>query len=159
MDSSFFTPKRKLTGSLKPSTSTTVTSKTFLRVLQMLQLLTKPSECHIVWKSLKLSHSTLRAKRARFTFWMDKKFIKNAKNSQFWRVFENATFWGIFKHRASQLTAICQIIGGEQPNAIFLNLFPFKMEPKKTQCLKIAQKVAFNIASEASYTYILKYKS
>ena len=76
MDSSFFTPKRKLTGSLKPST--TVTSKTFLRVLQMLQLLTKPSECHIVWKLLKLSQSTLRAKWARFTFWMDKKFIKNA---------------------------------------------------------------------------------
>ena len=25
-----------------------------------------------------------------------------------------------------------------------------------TQCLKIAQKVAFNIASEASYVYILK---
>ena len=27
--------------------------------------------------------------------------------------------------------------------------------PPKSQCLKIAQKVAFNIASEASYVYIL----
>ena len=40
-------------------------------------------KCFSVWKSQKKSHSTLRAKRATFTL------IKNAKNSQFWRVFEN----------------------------------------------------------------------
>ena len=44
---------------------------------------------HGVWKSQKKSHSSLRAKRATFTFWMDKSSLKNAKNGQFWRVFEN----------------------------------------------------------------------
>ena len=44
---------------------------------------------HGVWKSQKMSHSTLRAERATFTFWVDKKLIKNAKNGPFWRVFEN----------------------------------------------------------------------
>ena len=39
-------------------------------------------------KITKKSHSTLRAKRATFT----KKKIKNAKNGQFWRVFENLKF-------------------------------------------------------------------
>ena len=36
---------------------------------------------HSVWKSQKKSHSTLRAKGATFTFWVDKRFIKNAKKS------------------------------------------------------------------------------
>ena len=31
-----------------------------------------PSHVHSVWKSQKKSHSTLRAKRARFTFWVGK---------------------------------------------------------------------------------------
>ena len=31
---------------------------------------------HSVWKSLKKSHSTLRAKRATFTFWVDKSSLK-----------------------------------------------------------------------------------
>ena len=31
------------------------------------------------------------------------KFIKNAKNGHFWRVFENAIFWVIFKHCADRL--------------------------------------------------------
>ena len=39
---------------------------------------------HSGWKSLKKSHSTLRAKRAKFTV-----LIKNAKMGLFWRVFEN----------------------------------------------------------------------
>ena len=42
---------------------------------------------HYVWKSQKKSHSTLRAKRATFTFWVDKS--KNAQNDPFWRVFIN----------------------------------------------------------------------
>ena len=42
---------------------------------------------HSVWKSQKKSHSTLRAKRATFTFWLDKSSLKNAKNGQL------ATFW------------------------------------------------------------------
>ena len=44
---------------------------------------------HSVWKSQKKSHSTLRAKRATLTFWADKSSLKNPKNGQFWRVFEN----------------------------------------------------------------------
>ena len=34
---------------------------------------------HGVWKSQKMSHSTLRAKRATFTFWMDKSLSKMTK--------------------------------------------------------------------------------
>ena len=30
-----------------------------------------------------------------------------------------------------------------------------KRKPNRTQCLKIIEKVSFNIASEASYVYIL----
>ena len=48
------------------------------------------SQCwHGVWKSQKKSHSILRAKWARFTFWVDKSFLKMSKKGQFWRVFEN----------------------------------------------------------------------
>ena len=43
---------------------------------------------HGVWKSQKKSHST-RAKRATFTFWVDKSSLKEAKNGPIWRVFEN----------------------------------------------------------------------
>ena len=35
------------------------------------------------------SHSTLRAKRATFTFWVDKSLLKMPKNGPFWRVFKN----------------------------------------------------------------------
>ena len=42
---------------------------------------------HGVWKSQKKSHSTLQAKRATFTFWVDKSWLKKPKNGQFWRVF------------------------------------------------------------------------
>ena len=40
-------------------------------------------------KITKKSHSTLRAKRAKFTFWVDKSLLKMPKNCPFWRVFEN----------------------------------------------------------------------
>ena len=48
---------------------------------------------HSVWKSPKKSHSLLRAKRATFTFWVDKSSLKmpKLKNS-------NQAFWIIFKH-------------------------------------------------------------
>ena len=36
----------------------------------------------------KKSHSTLRAKRAMFTFWVDKNSLKMPKMVDFWRVFE-----------------------------------------------------------------------
>ena len=44
---------------------------------------------HGVWKSQKKSHSTLRAKRATFTFWVDISWLKIPKNVQFWRFFNN----------------------------------------------------------------------
>ena len=44
---------------------------------------------HGVWKSQKKSHSTLRAKRATFTFWVDNRSLNSAKNGPIWRVFEN----------------------------------------------------------------------
>ena len=37
-------------------------------------------------KSQKMSHSTLRAKRAAFTFWVDNSWLKSPKMVQFWRV-------------------------------------------------------------------------
>ena len=43
---------------------------------------------HSVWKSEKKSHSVLRAKRATFTFWVDKSSLKCQK-WWIWRVFEN----------------------------------------------------------------------
>ena len=43
----------------------------------------------------KKSHSTLRAKRATFTFWVDKSSLKRPKIKN-----SNATFWVIFKHCA-----------------------------------------------------------
>ena len=43
---------------------------------------------HGVWKSQKKSHSTLRAKRATFTFYVDKKFIKKCQK---WSIM--ASFW------------------------------------------------------------------
>ena len=43
----------------------------------------KKQALHAVWKSQKKSHSTLRAKRATFKL-RGQKFIKNAKNGQFW---------------------------------------------------------------------------
>ena len=44
---------------------------------------------HSVWKSQKKYHLTLRAKRATFTFWVDKSWLKNAQNGPFWRLFED----------------------------------------------------------------------
>ena len=38
---------------------------------------------HSVWKSQKMSHAKLRAKRATFTFWEDKSQLKMPKNAQF----------------------------------------------------------------------------
>ena len=49
---------------------------------------------HSVWKSQKKSHSTLRAKRATFTFWVDKSSLKMPKNGHFWRVFRKLKVCG-----------------------------------------------------------------
>ena len=78
---------------------------------------------HIVWKSPKKSHSWLRAKRAMFTFWVDKSSLKMPKMAYFGEFLKylklivkqcyqtgqkmvempklnklNETFWVIFKH-------------------------------------------------------------
>ena len=47
---------------------------------------------HGVWKLQKKSHSTLRAKRANFTFWVAKNWLKITKNGRFWRVLEKLNF-------------------------------------------------------------------
>ena len=44
---------------------------------------------HSVWKPQKKSHSTLRAKRAKFTIWVDKSSLKMPQNGQFWRFYVN----------------------------------------------------------------------
>ena len=46
------------------------------------------TETHGVWKSQKKSHSTLRAKRTTFLFWVDKSWLKNAQK---WCIL--ASFW------------------------------------------------------------------
>ena len=56
------------------------------------------STCHGVWKSQKKSHSTLRAKRATFTFWVEKKLIK-----KFQKWSNLACFW---KHKACGQTEL-----------------------------------------------------
>ena len=38
---------------------------------------------------------------------------------------------------------------------LFLSLTPLPLFTTSTQCLKITEKVSFNIASEANYVYIL----
>ena len=67
-----------------------------LILLEHDKLLAGISKPYGVWKSQKKSHSTLRAKRDMFTFWVDKSLLKmpNFKNS-------NATFWIIFKQCAN----------------------------------------------------------
>ena len=70
--------------------------RTYLRkrlfFLLLLLLIFDKSEYRTVYTVFenhrKKSHSTLRAKRAMFTFKSGQKLIKNAKNGPFWRVFE-----------------------------------------------------------------------
>ena len=45
-------------------------------------LLKYAPQVHSVWKSNKKSHSTLRAKRVTFTFWVDKSSLKMQKNEK-----------------------------------------------------------------------------
>ena len=53
---------------------------------------------HGVSKSLKKYHSTWRAKRAMFTFWVDKSSWKMPKNETFqWKI-QMRHFWVIFQH-------------------------------------------------------------
>ena len=69
-----------------------VTHWTFSRIIFLfwnIEIIVLPAQG--VWNPQKKSLSTLRVKRALFTFWVDKtqKFIKKDKDGQFWRVFEN----------------------------------------------------------------------
>ena len=56
--------------------------------LQALKADTLKKEDTVYEILLKMSHSTLRAKRAKVTFWVDKSSLKMAKIVNFWRVFE-----------------------------------------------------------------------
>ena len=49
----------------------------------------KKQALHAVWKSQKKSHSTLRAKRATFTYWLDKSWLKRQK----WTIL--VSFWNL----------------------------------------------------------------
>ena len=71
---------------------------------------------HSVWKSPKKSHATLRAKRATFTFWVDKSSLKMPKIGDFWKheacsqtvyqTGQNWWTWGFFEN----LTLFCQTV-------------------------------------------------
>ena len=65
--------------------SASVCSRKLMMIL--LQTCSCCSRKHSVWKSQKKSHSTLRAKRATFTFWLDKSSLKGQK----WSILVN--FW------------------------------------------------------------------
>ena len=53
---------------------------------------------HSVWKSHKKVSFNIASEASYIYILSGQKFIKNAKDGPFWRVFENATFWAIFKH-------------------------------------------------------------
>ena len=57
--------------------------KDFLLISKSVWKLTEMSQNHGVWKSQKKSHSTMRAKRATFTFWVDKSLLKMPKMVHF----------------------------------------------------------------------------
>ena len=67
-------------------------------------LLSKQRKMHSVWKSQKKSHSILRAKRATYTFWVDKIELEMPKIINLDEILKisNETFWVIFKHCAKE---------------------------------------------------------
>ena len=73
---------------LKINSSFTVISKNVAKLIQILARKFKDfwsffHSMHSVWKSQKKSHSSLRAKRATFTFWVDKSLLKMPKMVNF----------------------------------------------------------------------------
>ena len=69
---------------------------------------------HSVWKSQKRSHSTLRAKRATFTFWVDKSWLKMPKMVHFG---EFLKIWSLRSNRVTRQVSFNRSkIGGKCQN-------------------------------------------
>ena len=85
----------------------------FLKYHEIFEFLDKKNEflthCHSVWKSLKKSHSTLRAKRATFTFCVAKSSLKMPKLKT-----SGATFLVIFNHCSSEGLSLWRDKNGNQ---------------------------------------------
>ena len=80
---------------------------------------------HSVWKSQKKSHSTLRAKRATFTFWVDKSSLKGPKMVNFGEFLKTWSFWSNSATR--QVNFKRTKIGGKRQNYVvgwFSNIVP-----------------------------------
>ena len=63
---------------------------------------------HNVWKSQKKSHSTLRAKRATFTFWVDKSWLKMPKMVHFCEFLKT---WSLRSNSVTGLVTLFDTVG------------------------------------------------
>ena len=92
---------------------------------------------HSVWKSPKMSHSTLRARRATFTFWVDKSSLKMPKMANFGEFLKMRHFWW-FSNTVSGL-----FLSGRQRDSCLLSTDSKRpgLRKKISQCLKIPKKV------------------
>ena len=102
-------------------------------------------QSHSVLKSLKKSHSTLRAKRAAFTFWVDKKLIKNTKKGQFWEFLKTWNSNDIFPWncatRQVDLTKICEKSSNQTFWVIFKQCAPVSFLLLILLCVGFSPKV------------------
>ena len=74
-------------------------------------LMFRITQNHIVWKSPKKSHSKLRAKRATFTFWVDKSLLKMPKKVHFG---EFLKIWSLRSNNVTRLVTLNRTkIGGK----------------------------------------------
>ena len=72
-------------------------------------------QLHGVWKSQKKSHSTLRAKRATFTFWVDKSWLKMPKMIHFGEFLKT---WSLRSNRVTRHVTFNRTkIGGKCQNS------------------------------------------
>ena len=70
---------------------------------------------HSVWKSQNKSHSTLRAKRATFTFWVDKSWLKMPKMVHFCEFLKT---WSLRSNSVTRQVSFNRtIIGGKCQNS------------------------------------------
>ena len=70
---------------------------------------------HSVWKSQKKSHSTLREKRAKFTFWVDKSWLKMPKMVKICKFLET---WSLQSNSITRQVSFNRTkIGGKYQNS------------------------------------------
>ena len=109
-------------------------------------------QIHGVWKSQKKSHSTLRAKRATFTFWVDKSWLKVPRMVHFGEFLKN---WSLQSNSVTrQVSFNRKKIDGkcQNSNATFWVIFKqwrtsktknfFAKSPQKKSCKKTCKKKA-----------------